>query len=118
MVRFDTQVPEGVLGASFTGGTCFVDAHLTPQLEAEGLARELLRRVQEMRKEQELDIDAVAPCSVEAAPDLTRKLVPHADEIAKEARVKLSFGPAAGGTEWTVRNPVRGAEEKMRVKLG
>ena len=37
--------------------TLFLDTTVTPELEAEGLARELIRRIQSMRKEMNLDVE-------------------------------------------------------------
>jgi isoleucyl-tRNA synthetase len=66
MVSFDAEPPEGVTGADFdvtlddgdrTGGTVYVDTSLTDDIEAEGYARDVVRRIQEMRKRLELDVD-------------------------------------------------------------
>jgi isoleucyl-tRNA synthetase len=35
----------------------FIDTSLTPELEAEGFAREIVRRIQSMRKELDLDVE-------------------------------------------------------------
>ena len=37
--------------------TLFIDTTLTPELEAEGFAREIVRRIQSMRKELDLDVE-------------------------------------------------------------
>ncbi len=43
-------LPEGVVGASFPKGVVYIDTQLSPELEAEGYAREVMRRVQDLRK--------------------------------------------------------------------
>lgn len=48
---------EGLAVASEKGVTVAVDATLTPELKAEGLARELVRRVQDMRKKAGFNIE-------------------------------------------------------------
>jgi isoleucyl-tRNA synthetase len=62
MVEFRRETPDGVTGTEFTaldgGGTVYVDTALTEDIESEGYAREVIRRVQEMRKDMELDIEA------------------------------------------------------------
>ncbi len=51
-----TQPAEGLAVASDKLATVAVDATLTPELKAEGLAREVVRRIQAMRKEAGFDI--------------------------------------------------------------
>ncbi len=55
MVRFETKLPEGVESKEFNGGTLYFDTKMTDELMAEGFARELIRRIQQMRKEAGLD---------------------------------------------------------------
>ena len=49
--------PEGHAVASVERGKVMVDLRLTPELKAKALARELVRRLQTMRKEQELEME-------------------------------------------------------------
>lgn len=65
MVEFVTQTPEGVTGVSFDTdgdgrGVVYIDTELTEDIESEGYAREVIRRVQEMRKEMDLDIEELS----------------------------------------------------------
>ncbi|MFQ6055163.1 MAG: DUF5915 domain-containing protein [Methanosarcinales archaeon] len=57
MVEFKEKLPEYVASSEFTGGIVYVDAKLTPEIEAEGYAREVIRRIQDMRKDLDLDVD-------------------------------------------------------------
>lgn len=68
MVDFELAVPEGLYAAGFEGGVAYVDAERTPDLEREALARELIRRVQQMRKALDLDVEARIEVQV-AGPD-------------------------------------------------
>ena len=56
-VNFIDSLPEDVFAASMEGATVYVDTTLTPQIEAEAYARELIRRVQDMRKQLNLNVD-------------------------------------------------------------
>jgi isoleucyl-tRNA synthetase len=63
MVSFVTQSPEGVTGSPIDRGgeergVVYVDTTLTEEIEREGYAREVIRRVQQMRKDLELEMDA------------------------------------------------------------
>ncbi|NQS79366.1 MAG: class I tRNA ligase family protein, partial [Methanoculleus bourgensis] len=50
-VTFAEALPEGVFAAPMKDATVYVDVALTPELEAEGYAREVIRRIQEMRRQ-------------------------------------------------------------------
>lgn len=120
MVTFSTEVPEGILGAEFEDGSVFVDAHLTPEMEAEGFSRELLRRIQEMRKQADLEMEATVPCVIEFPEDagaLTEAVerVPDAwgSWLEEEARVELAFGDAGNQARaWEIEDVV------VRIRLG
>jgi isoleucyl-tRNA synthetase len=56
-VLVQTQPGEGLAVATERGVTVAVDAVITPELRAEGLAREVVRRVQTMRKEAGFNIE-------------------------------------------------------------
>lgn len=56
-VKFSETMPEGIFPAGMPGATVCVDVALTEDLEAEGYAREVIRRLQEMRKQQNLNVE-------------------------------------------------------------
>jgi isoleucyl-tRNA synthetase len=56
-VLVQTSPVEGLAVATDKGISVAVDATLTPELRAEGLARELVRRVQDMRKKAGFNIE-------------------------------------------------------------
>ncbi len=70
----------------------FLDTTITPELEAEGLARELIRRIQSMRKEANLAVeDRIV---TEIALDTTKQVAmePWKEHIKEETRSKsVSF---------------------------
>ncbi|WP_255194858.1 isoleucine--tRNA ligase [Halorarius litoreus] len=116
MIEFVTQTPEGVEGTEFrvraadgrdtgeSGGVVYVDTTLTEDIESEGYAREVIRRVQEMRKELELDIDAEIRLDLDVADDRVADLVrEHEALIAGEVRA-AEFGDVSDGhrKEWDV----------------
>jgi len=69
MVEYVEETPEDVEGAEFEGGTVYVDVSLDDEIRAEGYAQELVRRVQEMRKELELDVEQRIRVSFELDDD-------------------------------------------------
>ncbi len=56
-VTFTEAMPEGIFPAPMKDATVYVDVTLTPGLEAEGYAREVVRRLQEMRRQLNLNVD-------------------------------------------------------------
>jgi len=87
MVTFVAEPPEHVTGVEFDDGAVYVDTELTPELEAEGYARDVIRRVQEMRKDLELDVDARINLGVDAADERVAGFVEqHRELIGEETR--------------------------------
>ena len=74
LVSFETRLPHHTSGADFPGGSVYVDTEAPPELEAEGAARDLTRRIQEMRKALALPMSATIHTQV-AAPAEFRALV-------------------------------------------
>ena len=109
MVSFNAETPHGVEGTPFAvdgddRGVVYVDTTLTEDIEAEGYAREVIRRVQEMRKELELDIEAEIRVDLSIDDDRVADLVGrHEDLIAREVRAE-GFGDVEDGhrREWEV----------------
>jgi isoleucyl-tRNA synthetase len=54
MVRFDRKMPEDVSVVRTPHGELYIDLRVTPEIQAEGYAREVIRRIQEMRKQLDL----------------------------------------------------------------
>jgi isoleucyl-tRNA synthetase len=112
MVSFRAEPPENVAGAEFdvevdgdrTGGTVYVDTSLTEGIESEGYARDVVRRIQEMRKRLDLDVDERIRTRVDVDDDRVAAFVDeHRDLIAEETRT-AAFDAEADGLveEWTV----------------
>jgi isoleucyl-tRNA synthetase len=56
-VTFQEAMPENFFAAPMKDATIYVDCGLTPALEAEGYAREIIRRLQEMRRQLDLRVE-------------------------------------------------------------
>ena len=89
MVEWRAEPPAHVSGADFDSGTVYVDTSLTEEIEAEGYARDVVRRIQEMRKRLDLAVDEEIHTAVEVADDRISDLVDrHRDLIAEETRTE------------------------------
>ncbi|MBS3777857.1 MAG: isoleucine--tRNA ligase, partial [Candidatus Thermoplasmatota archaeon] len=65
-----------------------LDTELTPDLKAEGFARELVRRIQSMRKELDLDVEQHIHTQVQVPKDQKQAVNNWKDYIANETRSK------------------------------
>ncbi|HPJ31142.1 MAG TPA: class I tRNA ligase family protein, partial [Methanothrix sp.] len=89
MIEFLEKIPENLVAADFSGGIVYVDLTLTEELKAEGYAREIIRRVQDMRKELDLRVEEKIEASVRVEDEEVLSLVETMkDHIASEVRAK------------------------------
>ena len=77
-----------------------LDTRVTPELEQEGLARELIRRVNEMRRDAGLDIsDRIV---LRYGGDLARVIERHGDVVASETlATSVAAGLSGRGHRWS-----------------
>ncbi len=97
-----TQTPRaGWAVATDAGETVAIDTTVTPELHSEGLAREVIRLVQEARKHDGLEVsDRIWLRWSASDPELERALTEHAALIGGEV-LAVEFGPAvSGGDAW------------------
>ncbi len=87
-----------------------LDPTITPELRAEGLAREVISRVQRLRKEAQLDVSDRITVAVAGENELESAVAAHRGRIAEEVlAVQLLVGEEAGspfrsggdGSTWT-----------------
>jgi isoleucyl-tRNA synthetase len=103
-VLVQEQPQEGLAVASEKGVTVAVDIVLTPELVAEGLARDVIRRVQNLRKEAGFNLDDRIVTTYQAEGELAAAIEAYRSLIAAETlSVDLHAGPpeegAAAGKE-------------------
>ncbi|MEU7869384.1 isoleucine--tRNA ligase [Dactylosporangium sp. NPDC049140] len=90
---FLTETPrEGWAVASDAGATVALDLHITPELRRAGIAREVIRQVQESRKATGLEVaDRIELRYVTDDPETAQALGEHAAAIADEV-LATAFG--------------------------
>ena len=90
---------EGAVGSLLVG----VDTTLTPELEAEGLAREIVHRIQGMRRTAGFEIeDRIVTYATDPAPEVVAVLATHGAYIRQETLSDTLLAenpPAAAHTE-------------------
>ncbi|WP_231186098.1 isoleucine--tRNA ligase [Haladaptatus sp. DYF46] len=118
MVEFVTKTPDDVSGAAFDVegkelGVVYVDTALTEDIESEGYAREVIRRVQEMRKEEDLDIEENIHLELDVRDERVAELVErHMDLVKEEVRAE-SVGEVEDGYRKTW--DVEGVEMEIAI---
>ncbi|NKQ57194.1 isoleucine--tRNA ligase [Amycolatopsis sp. K13G38] len=101
------ELPEG-------SGLVLLDTGVTPELAAEGLARDLVRVVQQARRDAGLDVADRIELTVDAPEDVVAAAKEHEKFIAGETLAEsVSYGQAEDGFDGTV-----GEGTKVRVRVG
>ena len=103
MISFAKKMPDDVAVVSTPHGELTIDMRVTPEIQAEGYAREIVRRVQQMRKEIKLDVDDFIATVVKAGRDLAAAVAAQKDLIARETRSRtLSLSERSVESEYVV----------------
>lgn len=99
------QSTEGVASAEGKGFTILIDMAITPELEREGMARDIVRRIQSLRKDMDLQYDRAVRMGLEGDEDVLKAMDEHREYITRETLAsEVIMGEVAGGTsgEWDV----------------
>jgi len=88
MVSFSKELPPDVISVDFSDGQVYIDFEITPEIEAEGYARDLIRRIQQMRKDMCLDVEEFIQVEVKASTILTEYFKEWKEYIMNETRAR------------------------------
>jgi isoleucyl-tRNA synthetase len=103
MVRFEKAMPAEVVRVPTEYGELYLDLRVTPELQGEAYAREIIRRIQQMRKEVDLEVDDFIVTVVKPSKDLAAALESQKDFMARETRSrKLTFTDGPVEAEYVV----------------
>jgi len=105
--------PADYVKATEGGVEVCIPGKLEPELYYEALARELVRRIQVMRKETGLEITDAIRVEINTSSDDVKKAVEaFRDYLLRETRaVEITMGEATNGKEWDI------AGEKVRIAI-
>jgi isoleucyl-tRNA synthetase len=88
-VSVKSELAEGFAYAELKNGVLYLDVRIDRMLQAEGLSRDVVRRIQYMRKEMDLPVDAYVEVYVKASNQETLNLLEETRAyIAGEVRAK------------------------------
>jgi isoleucyl-tRNA synthetase len=95
-----TKAPDGWAGVADRGTQVAIDARLTAELKREGMARDVVRQVQELRKHSNLEMeDRIALYLGTDSPELRAAIEEHRETIAAETlTVQWSEQPLGDGS--------------------
>lgn len=97
-----TKNREGYVTQSDGGMTVVLDVNLTEQLVCEGYVREIISKIQTMRKESGFEVTDHISVALEADPQLRQALEAARNEICRSVLAdELAFA-ACGGKEWDI----------------
>ncbi len=83
------KIPEAYSTADFEFGTVAINTEKTDEILAKGYSREVVRRIQQMRKGEDLDIEAFIKANVEVKDDIANLLEKQRDYISTETRAEV-----------------------------
>ena len=115
MVRFGQALPEEIISADYSDGVIYIDTDMDDELRAKGFARELIRRIQEMRKEMNLDVEDHVSARIRVPGDIEALLTMEMKDIEYNTRCKeLQFAEPADtdfAKDWEI------AETQFRIGI-
>jgi isoleucyl-tRNA synthetase len=89
MVSFKEEIPENHAIGNFEEGRVYVDLTIPGELVREGFIREVIRRLQEMRKRLDLPVDALVDASISVSdPEKLGWLEDEKEYLMEEVRAK------------------------------
>ena len=109
-VAFDYKAPTGWAGVAERGTMVAVDTRVTPELAQEGMARDVIRQVQDLRKNADLEMEDRIELYLGTESETLRKAIhAHRDYIAAETLTKeWSPKPLTGDGVHTVNVKIEG----------
>jgi isoleucyl-tRNA synthetase len=105
-VEVERTVHEGMVAANLGSTTIALKTELSEELLSEGLAREIVNKINTMRRETTLDVSDRIKVSIETTPRVQSSFEAYREFICNEVlAVEVTFGHN-GGTEWDLNGEV------------
>ncbi|GAC1351484.1 MAG: hypothetical protein NVSMB1_04960 [Polyangiales bacterium] len=104
-VQVVVRARDGFAAGEDGGRVVVLDTRITPELKAEGAAREVQNRLQAMRKDLGLGYADRVEIALRGPTDLIAAITPHRDHIASEVlctRLDLTVDESVGGAAVTI----------------
>jgi isoleucyl-tRNA synthetase len=98
-VEISTEDIPGWLVASEDGFTVALDITITDELKKEGLARDLVNRIQNLRKDKGLDVQDKINISFDTSNDMMKQAIDNYEDYIKKETQTLSLKYVQNGTD-------------------
>jgi isoleucyl-tRNA synthetase len=116
-VLVQTQPAAGFAVASDEGLTVAVDTTLTPELQAEGLAREFVRQVQTMRKDAQFNIEDRIVTQVESDSTKVREMLDKFGDYVRRETLSTELAEGAlTGDFYSTEAKLDGEKARIGIK--
>jgi len=116
-VSFVEEIPEHLEVVDAPCGRVLVDTRMTEELVSEGLAKELVRRIQDMRKDMDLKVNDFIEVSLTGTGSL-EKVRGYSDYIATQTRAQsVHMGKALQGASYSKTWKLGEDEYEISIKL-
>ncbi len=115
----EKEIPKQYAYADIAGGVVMINKELTPELEEEGYLREVIRRIQNLRKESGMKKEDKIKLHIKTAPGLKKTLIKYESEILQKAGIKnldISDSAPAKAYAHTAKDKVKSYELEMWVE--
>ncbi len=100
-IELHRSVREGLVAANLGTITIALDTTLTDELLMEGLAREVVNKVNTMRRDASLDVADRIHLAMDTSARVQQCFVLHGDYILNEVlALSVAFSPVGQGTQW------------------
>jgi isoleucyl-tRNA synthetase len=111
---FESKLPEDLVAQEFTGGMVYIDSKMDPRLVSESMAREVIRRIQAMRKEMNLQEMEAVSSHLECDQEFAKYVQENQAAIEKETRSRISLEKPAGAS-YEKAWDIEGSEIMIRI---
>jgi len=99
-ILVDRQVKEGVIAATENGITIALDTALNEELLIEGLAREIVNKINTQRRTEEFEVTDRIILTAETTPRVREAFEKHLAYISDEVLLTKLIFEKTDGTEW------------------
>ena len=106
VIREEVNVKEVALSRDVPAGDVRLDTNITPELKEEGFVRDLIRAIQNARKEAGLSPHDTAQLTIDTTKETQEFIEKHKAEIENATRTTIAFSAVHGARqkigEWEV----------------
>ncbi len=115
-VKVERVIPENLIETEFRNGHIYLDTTQTPELKTEGYAREITRRVQNLRKKDGLNKNEMIALNIETEHKMGQRLE-HLSNLIKEKTGAIELHIGESLTHYKNETKVKIKEKEFVISL-